>query len=286
MDFGIARSTSRAGTAAAGATPGTAVTDIAIDSDVTRAAATMAGAVIGTIEYMAPEQARGEHVDQRADIYAFGLILYDMLVGRRRVRARGQRRRRAAAAHGAGAAPGEIARPGDAAGARSTGHALHRAGRRQALSRRRRSWSRRSNGSMTTASCARVKRVVRLPLAVAAAAVLLALSGYIWWYAARPPVAARSVSRRHRGFSEQHEGPGVRRHARADAQARAGGASFITRVRPRRHPAPVGAQLPERLDQAAARAIAVKQGLGVVLAGSIEPAGQRLPSLGQCRRGR
>ena len=34
---------------------------------------------------MAPEQARGEHVDQRADIYAFGLILYDMLAGRRRV---------------------------------------------------------------------------------------------------------------------------------------------------------------------------------------------------------
>ena len=37
---------------------------------------------IGTIEYMAPEQAQGEPVDQRADIYAFGLIVYDMLLGR------------------------------------------------------------------------------------------------------------------------------------------------------------------------------------------------------------
>ena len=44
----------------------------------------MSGMVVGTIEYMAPEQSRGEAVDQRADIYAFGLILYDMLLNRRR----------------------------------------------------------------------------------------------------------------------------------------------------------------------------------------------------------
>ena len=37
--------------------------------------------MVGTVEYMAPEQARGERVDQRADIYAFGLILNDMLLG-------------------------------------------------------------------------------------------------------------------------------------------------------------------------------------------------------------
>ena len=46
--------------------------------------ATLAGSIVGTVAYMAPEQAKGQDVDQRADIYAFGLILYDMLVGRRR----------------------------------------------------------------------------------------------------------------------------------------------------------------------------------------------------------
>jgi tetratricopeptide (TPR) repeat protein/tRNA A-37 threonylcarbamoyl transferase component Bud32 len=41
------------------------------------------GVVVGTLEYMAPEQASGKAVDQRADVYAFGLILRDMLVGKR-----------------------------------------------------------------------------------------------------------------------------------------------------------------------------------------------------------
>jgi tetratricopeptide (TPR) repeat protein/tRNA A-37 threonylcarbamoyl transferase component Bud32 len=61
MDFGIARSTS--GTGGVGVT--------------------VAGAVVGTLAYMAPEQAKGEAVDQRADVYAFGLILRDMLLGSR-----------------------------------------------------------------------------------------------------------------------------------------------------------------------------------------------------------
>lgn len=58
------------------------IADFGIARSVDAGTATRTGAIAGTLQYMAPEQARGEKADRRADIYAFGLVAYEMLTGR------------------------------------------------------------------------------------------------------------------------------------------------------------------------------------------------------------
>ena len=71
LDFGLARSPEPARGRDASTSPTFA-----------SPAMTAMGMILGTAAYMAPEQARGRFVDKRADIWAFGLVLYEMLAGR------------------------------------------------------------------------------------------------------------------------------------------------------------------------------------------------------------
>jgi serine/threonine protein kinase len=67
LDFGIAKLTPTGGS----------------EGPMFQMAATEPGMVLGTVGYMSPEQVRGEQVDRRSDIFAFGAIFYEMLTGSR-----------------------------------------------------------------------------------------------------------------------------------------------------------------------------------------------------------
>ena len=88
MDFGISRSAAPEPPRHAKGAPSPSRRTATFNAAAFAGGLTVAGTVVGTLDYMAPEQARAEPVDQRADIYSFGMIVRDMLLGRRRTTGR------------------------------------------------------------------------------------------------------------------------------------------------------------------------------------------------------
>jgi tetratricopeptide (TPR) repeat protein len=274
MDFGIARTAAQQQAQASGEVKIGKI-DSTLEEAVTRAAATMAGSIVGTIEYMAPEQARGESVDQRTDIYAFGLMLYDMLVGRRRAEQSGgaipelQKRLTQAPPTPRTIKP-EVPDPLDQLIAKCI---QPEAGQRY----------------QTTAELVAeldklddegdllpVRRTVGLPFVATVVVTLLALSGAVWWYtrSLAPPPPHERVSVVIADLKNATGDTTFDGTLEPMLKLALQESSFITALDRSEIRRNLGIAPPAQMDESSARELAVQQGVGVVVSGSLERRGR------------
>jgi tetratricopeptide (TPR) repeat protein len=267
MDFGIARSI--AGSSAGRGTV-TAGGVGRLRTSAVSAVATMAGAVVGTVPYMAPEQAHGGEVDQRADIYALGLIMYDMLVGRRRLEhaTSAVTELEARIEHGLPSVksilPG-VPEPLNAIVSRCI--EVDPAKRFQATTEIAAELDRLDeHGELIP-----VKRTVGVRLMTAIVVALLALSGGAWWYGSQavPPPPRDPIAVLIADFQNTTGDVTLNRTLEPVLKLALEGANFISAY-DRSAIGRIGvANPPDNLDERSAQEIAVKQAVGIVLAGSV-----------------
>jgi len=286
MDFGVAGSTD----AAKARTAGHGVAGAVVPADASAgetmagvpapanspAGRTMSGAVVGTIAYMAPEQARAEPVDGRADIYTLGLILYDLLLGHARASHAESAFEELNARMVQAPPPPRTADPSvpealdsivtrcihPDAGARYPSMADMLADL-EALD---------DNGKPLP-----MVRRLTWRMGAAAALVVASLVGATYWLARGPalPVEHEPVSVLIADFKNGTGDPAFDRTLEPMLKLALEDAGFVSaydRLGIRRT---LGVRPPDVLDERAAQEIAVKQGLGVVLSGSIDRQGSR-----------
>ena len=269
MDFGIARSSGG---------PPTAPSDGTLAPAVRKgrsAAQTQAGSIVGTIAYMAPEQAKGQPVDQRADMYSLGLIVSDMLIGLRHrssdLSAIEELKRRI-----------ENKPPALRSVDPNIPEALDRivtrllepdpAARFQTTAELVTALDRLDDNGVPLPL---IRRLTPRLVAATAAIVTLLLAGtfFATRQALAPPVQHDPISVVIADFQNNTNDAALNGVLEPTLKRALEGASFITAYDRNRLRSTVGVRPPEQLDEVSAREIAVKQGLNVIVAGSIDPQG-------------
>ena len=265
MDFGIARSAVSPIEGKAGAGGVRAWTRNALTTGQT-----MQGAIVGTMAYMSPEQAKGQAADERSDIYSLGLVMRDMLVGMRRLddptEAINELMSRIEQAPKSvqtidPTIPDDVARvvtrclqPDPAARYQSVGELL------AAL-----------DAVKTDPKAVTKTRPLNKALLAALVLSAVAVPVLTWWLTRPPAVAAprEPVSLVIADFQNTTGDPAFDQTLEPMLKLALEDAGFITafdRTAIRRS---LGVRPPESLDERTAQEIAVKQGLGVVVAGGI-----------------
>jgi tetratricopeptide (TPR) repeat protein len=237
---------------------------------------TRVGSVVGTIEYMPPEQARGAAITERADVYSLGLILYDLLTGRARLK-NAQSAMAELEARKLAPPPGvrslfpEVPAALDAVITRCL--QPDPAQRFKSSAELAAALARLDN----TGHLLPVQRTIGLPRVLAAAAVALAAIGTAWWYFRPPPapVAHDPVSVVIADLDNLTGDPTFDHTLEPVLKLSLETAEFITAYARTDVRRALGVAAPDRFDAPAATELAVSQGLGVVLTGSIERDGSR-----------